>query len=396
MRRAAPEAAAAWLKRALAEDAPEPPRAVLLHELGRVELASREPAAIAHLQEALELVAEPVARARVALDLSEILVAAGLWESGLAVMSDALTRLGEGDHDVMVDLEVLRALLRAFDPRIVAAFDADRGRLLRLAAGPSWSARALAVLIASIGVLRGESLGEARGLVEHGLRDWQLFAEHDAGGWASSQALMALTLVDADARALEVIDELAVRALRAGALIGTLTAMGHRCWISARRGDLAPAEDEMRTCMDVSVQNGMSLLIVSGAVFFVDAMLERPSLSDLAEIVEQVELTPDFLATCGGAMLLEARGRLRIRRGDRDGGIADLRACGQVYAGLRFGPPLTFWRSELALALPADARDEALALITLRAHARQRHRPGPGAGDRLACSRAGRRGRARP
>ena len=77
-------------------------------------------------------------------------MSAGLWESGLAVMSDALTRLGERDHDVMVDLEAFRALIRAFDPRIVAAFDADRDRLLRLAAGPSWSARALAVLIASI------------------------------------------------------------------------------------------------------------------------------------------------------------------------------------------------------------------------------------------------------
>ena len=41
MRRAAPEAAARWLERALAEDAAEPPRAVLLHELGRVE--ARQP-----------------------------------------------------------------------------------------------------------------------------------------------------------------------------------------------------------------------------------------------------------------------------------------------------------------------------------------------------------------
>jgi predicted ATPase len=77
MRRAAPKAASRWLERALAEDAAEPPRAVLLHELGRVELADRDPAAIAHLQEALELLTEPVARGRVALDLAEILIAAG-------------------------------------------------------------------------------------------------------------------------------------------------------------------------------------------------------------------------------------------------------------------------------------------------------------------------------
>ena len=364
MRRAAPEAASRWLERALAEEAVEPPRAVLLHELGRVELANRDPTAIAHLQEALELVTEPIARGRIALDLSEILVAAGRWESGLDVISDALVRLGESDYNVAVDLETFRAVIRAYDPRLVGAFDADRDRLLRLTARPGWSARALAVLIGSVCVMRGERLGEARALLEQGLRDWQLFSEHGAGGWASSQALTALVLLDADNRALEVIEELASRALRVGALIGMLTAMGYRGWISVRRGDLATAEDEMRTCMEVAMQNRMPLLVASGFLFLTDAMLERPSLDDFAAMVEQLELTPDFLATISGGFLLEARGRLRVERGEHVNGIADLRACGRVYAGLGSGPPLSFWRSALALALPADARDEARSLMT--------------------------------
>ena len=363
-RRAAPEAASRWLERALAENAAEPSRAVLLHELGRVEVASRDPAAIAHLTEALELVTEPVARGRIALGLAEILVAAGRWESGLAVMSDALLRLGDSRDEVTVDLETFRAVVRAFDPRLAAEFDADRDRLLGLTARPGWSARALAVLISSVSVCRGEPAGEARALLEEGLRDWQLFSEHDAGGWVSSQALTALTLLDAGDRALEAIDEFASRALRAGALIGTLTAMGHRGWLSIRRGDLATGEAEMRSCMEVAMQNGMPLLVASGFMFLADAMLERPSLGDFTAMVEQLDLAPDFLATATGAFLLEARGRLRVQRGELDGGLADLRACGQVNSGLRFGPPFSFWRSELALALPAGAREEALALVT--------------------------------
>ena len=63
-------------------------------------------------------------------------------------------------------------------------------------------------------------------------------------------------------------------------------------------------------------------------------------------------------------MLLEARGRLRLVRGDQQGAVADLRASGQTLAALRMGPPAFLWRSELALALPADAREEALALVT--------------------------------
>jgi len=161
-RRGAPEAASRWLDRAVAEQAAEPPRAVLLHELGRVELACRDPAAIGHLQEALELVVEPVARGRIALHLAEILAAAGRWESIMTVLSDALTLLCDSSEEVTVELETFRAVIRAFDPRLVAAFDADRDRLRQLTARPGWSARALAALMASVSVMRGESLSEAR------------------------------------------------------------------------------------------------------------------------------------------------------------------------------------------------------------------------------------------
>ena len=363
MRQGAPDTASRWLARALAENAAEPPRAALLHDLGRVELASRNPMAITHLREALDLAADPVAGARVALDLAEILGSAGQWQSSLAVMSDALASIGEGDPDLVVDLEALRAVVSANDPRLASAFDADRARLLQLAAGPGWPARALAVTIANTWVMRGDSLPQARALVEDGLRAWQLFSERGAGGWASAQALMALTLLDADERAAEVIDELAIRAAEAGSLIGTLTAMGYRSWLATRRGDLAMAEADMRTCIDVSLQNGMQLLVVTGLKFLVDAILERPSLDDVAVMAEQVELTPDFQETCGGGMLLEVRGRLRVERGDRDGGITELRACERVHRGLGFGPPYSFWRSALALALAPQAPDEALSLM---------------------------------
>ena len=364
IRHAAPETAISWLERALEEAAPEPPRVVLLHELGSVQLAIRSPAAIAHLQEALELTTRPVPRARIALNLAEILVTAGQWEAGLAVIADALARLGDSDPGLGVDLETIRAVTRAYDPRLVSAFDADRERLCWLARGESWGARALAALLGCMAVLRGGDLAGARRLVEHGLRDGRLFAEHDAGGWASAQVLTALVFMDADDRALEVIEDLAAQARRSGALIGTLTAMGYRGWLSARRGDLLAAEADLRTGLEVSVQNGMPLLFVHAALYLQDAMLERPSLDDVVAFVESVQLGPDFLATATGAMLLLMRGRLRLARGEHDAAVADLRACGQILAPLGVGPPSFFWRSELALALSADAREEALALVT--------------------------------
>ena len=167
---------------------------------------------------------------------------------------------------------------------------------------------------------------------------------------ASAQALTALTLLDADERAAEVIDELATRAAGAGSLIGTLTAMGYRSWLATRRGDLVMAEADMRTCIEISLQNGMQLLVVTALKFLVDAILERPSLGDITVIAEQFELAPDFQETCGGGMLLEVRGGLRVARGDRAGGVAEPCTHASTYtrAGVR---PAIF-----VLALGAGAR----------------------------------------
>jgi DNA-binding CsgD family transcriptional regulator len=364
MRRAAPETAMRWLERALREAAPEPSRAVLLRELGSIELACRSPAAITHLREALDLTPDPVQRGRIALGLAEIQAAAGQWQAALAAVTDALARLGDRDPGLITDLETLRAVIQASDPRLVPAFDADRDRLRQLARGGSWSARALATLLGCVAVLRGEDLADARRLVEHGLRDGRLFAEHDAGGWASAQALTALIYLDADGRALEVAEDLAAAARRQGALFGTLSAIAYRGWVSARRGDLVAAEADLRTGLEFSVQNEMPMLFVHAALYLQDAILERPSLEDVAAFVESVELGADFMATMTGATLLLNRGRLRRARGEREAAAADLRACGQILTPLRVGPPSLFWRSELALALPGEARDEAVALVT--------------------------------
>jgi len=75
--RGAPESAAAYLRRAVAETADVSLRAVLSHELGRAEKVLGDPSAAEHLREALRLTGDPAERAAVAPDLGELLVLAG-------------------------------------------------------------------------------------------------------------------------------------------------------------------------------------------------------------------------------------------------------------------------------------------------------------------------------
>ena len=95
--RGAPESAAAYLRRAMAETADVSLRALLAQELGRAEKVLGDPAAAEHLRESLRLTSDPAMRAAVTPDLAELLLLAGQWEAGTALVREALAELADRD-----------------------------------------------------------------------------------------------------------------------------------------------------------------------------------------------------------------------------------------------------------------------------------------------------------
>ncbi len=361
--RAAPDAAIRFLRRALAEEGAAPSRASLLFDLGRDEMVQRDPASIGHLQEALELAADPDLRGRVALVLTEILCAAGQWEAATAIMETAQAELGEAIPELVIELSAFRAVTLAYDPRLVEQFDRERALFEALAEGDSWPAHALSVLLACVAGFRGEGRTKVLALLERGLRDGRLIRERGGGAWATAQALSACIMVDEYERALELAAQVDAEARRTGALLPMLTGPGYRGWVATRRGDLAAAEAELRIVADLVTQSGMLMWVTTMFYMFSDAISERPSLDDIAAIREGMEFEPVFLATGAGAMLTEARGVARLARNDRGGALDDLRAAGETYVALGVGPAQGSWRSTLALATAPDSPEEARALV---------------------------------
>jgi DNA-binding NarL/FixJ family response regulator len=130
-----------------------------------------------------------------------------------------------------------------------------------------------------------------------------------------------------------------------------------------RRGDLARAEGDFQTVVDVALPNEQQLDLATMYWFMCAGIGERAGVDALAAGGEAIEPEGDFALTISGAMLREARAYRRLARGDRAGAIADLRAAAAVYRPLDVAPLRSPWRSSLALALPPDARDEAIALV---------------------------------
>ena len=358
--RAAPAAAIPPLRRAIAEGAESPDRAELLFDLGTTEMAVRDPGTVASLSEALECAPPGPLRGRIAVTMIELFVASGEWAAAQGLIEQTVREV-EGDPEVTTELAAVRAAAMAYDPRMADEFDRERPEFERLAEGGGWAAAALSALLGATAANRGEVQRRPAELAERALRNGVL--DRGAGAWAGAQLLTAWTMVDEIDRALEVCDEVERAGRAQGSLIGVLSGAGFRGYLQSKQGRLAEAEATLRTFVGVAQASGMDLWLTTAYFFYLDAMLERPSLDDLAAGIEAVELQPEFVETNGGAMLLETRGRLRRARGDRAGALPDLRRSTAINRGVRFGPTLSPFRSELALALPPEESAEAQELI---------------------------------
>jgi DNA-binding CsgD family transcriptional regulator len=359
---AATEEAVHWLRRALAEGAPEPPRAELLALLGSVQARMRDPAAVAGLEQALELSDGAGSRARIATVLAHALVVSGRWDRALEVI-DAARALDSVEDAAAAELAALGAFVMAYDPATVDHLDRSRGGLERFIVGESWAARALAAVLAAIAAHRGDDPATIRRLIDVALEGDLLLTTRSDATWAGAHLLIALVEIEDYEGALAAAQTMAATARREGSLNSAMVTLDHRAWLHNRSGDLAAAEADLRTARQVAAMSESPTAAASQAFYCMDALLERPQLDDLAEGILRTDLDPGLALTWIGAAFFAARGRLRLARRDRDGAVADLRASFRTHVALHMGPAVSPSRSGLALALPQDAHAEALALV---------------------------------
>lgn len=360
--RGAPPEAAHWLERALAEGAPEPDRATLLEALGMARSQLRDPAAIAHLQEALELARDVDARVRVSAALVEILAHAGQWDLAMEEIQRRDGDVRDASPEAAAEFVAVKTLLMINDPRFWEQIERDRSALEQVVQMPGWAPRALAAVLASHSGFHGQ-VEDARRLANRALADGCLFAER-GGSWASVHALVALITVGDHDQALAASAKLQAAAAEQGSTFGLLVAAATRGWMEILRGNLPAGEAAVRSAWEMANTAELPMMAITGILYLQDAILERPGHDDLIALAESIELDPVFAQTANGLYLLQPRGRFRLAAGDREGAVADLRAALAVQIGLGWGPTALPARSLLALALPAQQRDEALELVS--------------------------------
>jgi DNA-binding CsgD family transcriptional regulator len=251
----------------------------------------------------------------------------------------------------------------AYDPRFVTQFDQRSAHLREQAARDGTAARPLAVLLASVAGWRGESPAAVLSLLERGLDGGRFVEDEQADIWLA-QCVTALVAVDELDRAQTLVEEILAVASRRGSILGASAGSSFRGWVYAQRGELSRAEADIRGGFELAREHELTFAIPSILRYAIDVVAERPGLSDLEVLAERIELPPAFMATGFGALMLDARARVRLAHGASAAAIADLRGCGAILDALRLrNPILCSWRSTLAVALRESAPAEARGLV---------------------------------
>jgi DNA-binding CsgD family transcriptional regulator len=386
--RGAPESAAVFLDRALAE----PPldaaiAAAVRAELGLALAAHLQPEAPALLAEAVEHAASAGQRSDLALRGARALALGGHFERAIELCRRALDQPGDTDPDLLARLE---AELVANAWTNAAFHDEAHERLRRPVLEPSplelWRVSA-----AFQSMLAAEPAAETVEVLRPALEAGLPAGERDS--LAAAGAMFVLIANDELDTARALCDAVIDTARPRGWLIALALGSHMRAWTLVRAGRVRDAEVDARLAFDYKLSRATvpaMLFVLHGLV---DALTELDDLeaadAALAAVGQLGEPPPGGLAA---PLVLQARARLRLAQRRTADAHADalVAAARWQELGTRH-PGLATWRVDAAEAL-LDLGDARAARRLAEEHlalADRVGRPGPrGAGLRALAAAA--------
>jgi DNA-binding CsgD family transcriptional regulator len=349
LRRGAPEAAAAFLRRALEEPPPPDLRADVLVELGRTEAAAGEAAAADHLYTALDLLEEPRRRAEVLLAAGRALYALGRYGEA-AEAFDRGAAEASGDDELEAELRAAYVTVGRLDAaHRAASLDRLEDILGDDPQGDTPGERALLAELAIERVFAGEGREEALALARRALGDGALLREQTSDGMAVYVVTGVLVWAEEFDLEHEILDQALADARRRGSVWAFATASYCRMLPEYAQGRIRAAIADGEHALDARRHGWeMFLPMVCGCLGL--CLVE---LDDLEGALRAVALEdPErWEGSVVYGPYLSARGQVRLATGDAAGALDDLLAAGRTLLELSApNPAFTPWRSSAALA----------------------------------------------
>jgi DNA-binding CsgD family transcriptional regulator len=345
--RGAPEVAASYLRRALAEPPVETERPALLLRLASAEWYTGQPTAIAHLEEALKAARDVATIAAAAGPLANAYVVSDRTDIGVAVLQRAIDRIRPTDPLLALRLEGASALAGVVDdrtaPEALRTVDRLRARLDEFRDPP---VRVL-VVIAQVMMRRAQPADEAERLVE------QVLARKPYPPPLNVCTSIIVTLIGIEAFDIlqRLCDDMLTAARDRAAMQELIGIASFSAWALYRRGELADAEAQARW----AVERATGIYAIDARAHLIDILIDRDALADAEEELSRVTPPLDSHSIVAVTYLL-ARGRLRAAQGRCEEALRDFLACGERCERLGIALAVYPWRSEAAMAYAALGR----------------------------------------
>jgi DNA-binding CsgD family transcriptional regulator len=337
--RGAPEVAASYLRRALAEPVQAAERPALLLRLASAEWYTGQPTAIAHLEEALETACDVSMIAAASGPLANAYVVSDRTDVGVAVLRRAIDRIRPTDPLLALRLEGASALAGIVDdrtaPDALRTVDRLRARLDELPDPPV----RLLVVTAQVMMRRAQSADDAERLVE------QVLARKPYPPSLNVCTSIIVTLIGTEAfdTLQQLCDDMLTAARRRSAVQELIGIASFSAWALYRRGELADAEAQARW----ATERATGIYAIDAPAHLIEILIERDALADAQE--ELARLTPPLDShSIVAVTYLMARGRLRAAQGRHTEALQDFLACGERCERLGIVLAVYPWRSEAA------------------------------------------------
>ena len=342
VKQGAPEIAASYARRALAEPPADADRGALLLSLGIAEWRAGQPDAIVHLEQAVATAGEDHrALVRASGRLARACYVTDQTERAVEVLERAFAAVADTDQRLALLLEANIAITGMTSERTASAAVRRADELhdrLRALADPPVN---LLVLLAWHAAEVNNRATEAQELAGRALscEPYPPPLEH------SEALIAALTLVECYDEVQRLCADMLAAARRRGAMQELVGISAWRTRVSYERGELADAEADARWALELAT----GVHRIRAAADLIRVLIERDELQEAEGVLEEF-VDPGASRSVEVPVLVFARGQLRVAQGRLHEALEDFLECGQRLDTLRLtGQNAVQWRAEAAL-----------------------------------------------
>ena len=365
-----PDAAADFLRRALAEPPDNERVDDVRFELGSVQASRGAVAGIDLMAAAVAATADVQLRARRSLLLADHEMRAARIPDAVATLDQTLAALADTDPALSLNIEIERYWYAHLQLGVASGRQATYRRLRAIADHPDDTVRRRLWCYLSLDAARELSREDAWDLADRALAPPGPLAYLPAESTAVAMLALSLATLERYTEFDALTDEVLAAASRTGQHVGHLVVATFRAQQWLRRGRLLDAESEALDAIEASTMAGWGHGAPATTAILGAALLAQGRTADARTLLDTSPHGSD-LTDYPAALFRTFRGQLRIALGDARLGLQDLLQAGTAMTELGvLNPGMIDWRihavdAYLALGRRSDAEELACTNLEL-------------------------------